>query len=131
MAAEVEAKRKAEEEARLAGEADGGADALKAEKLMDDIDSIVKEYPFYQETVEEFLGPDVDLTSTAALRKLANSLSSSISDSGKGNRSARLRLLNAVKELRNIDSGTEDSGEFNALDFAKKYLLGSKLGGDS
>ena len=131
LAAEVEAKRKAEEEARLAGEADGGADALKAEKLMDDIDSIVKEYPFYQETVEEFLGPDVDLTSTAALRKLANSLSSSISDSGKGNRSARLRLLNAVKELRNIDSGTEDSGEFNALDFAKKYLLGSKLGGDS
>ena len=131
LAAEVEAKRKAEEEARLAGEADGGADALKAEKLMDDIDSIVKEYPFYQETVEEFLGPDVDLTSTAALRKLANSLSSSISDSGKGNRSARLRLLNAVKELRNLDSGTEDSGAFNALDFAKKYLLGKNFGGDT
>ena len=131
LAAEAEAKRKAEEEARLTDDADDADNTLKAEKLMDDIDSIVKEYPFYQETVEEFLGPDVDLTSTAALRKLANSLSSSISDSGKGNRSARLRLLNAVKELRNIDSGTEDSGEFNALEFAKKYLLGSKLGGDS
>ena len=106
-------------------------DDLKVEKIMEDIDSIIQEYPFYKETIEEYLGPDVDLTSTAALRRLSNSLRMSISDSGEGNKSARLRLLNAVEKLKNIDSGTEDSGEFNALDFAKKYLLGKNFGGDT